>query len=288
MAITIFDPDERKRNNQLAFLQSLQTAGSLAGTFGALQKSKQEAQLAKQQATLLSQFLPQLQGNLPGQVPSAPSGSLPQSNIGFKGFSIGPSGLSMDFGQTPQQKTEEEQRGKSIEQSTKLSTAVRRLALINKQFKDALPSGDKTPLEQRIAGTMQTIGAKYGLVDNPKLLALKKNIRPMAINMVRMFGEVGNLSQSEQQGAIDVVSQEGLTDDERIASVRQFAEYALAGADQDALNYMLKQKDIQGIIDAFGIDVGQGESGSGDQLPPSLQKALQGSGVKVKSFKRIS
>jgi len=145
--------------------------------------------------------------------------------------------------------------GKNIETSDKLAGAVKRLAILNKQFKDALPTGDRTPLEQRIAGKASTFAAKMGLTDNPKLVALQKNIRPMAINMIRAFGEVGNLSESEQQGAIDVVEQSGLTDSERIEATRQFIEFALAGASPEGIKHLKSREDIQGILDAFGVNL---------------------------------
>ena len=153
---------------------------------------------------------------------------------------------------------------KSFESSEKLSQAVRRLSVINKQFKEALPSGDKTPVEQRISAWADVIGAKTGIKPNPKLLAIKQNVRPMAINLIRLFGEVGNLSQSEQQGAIDVIELEGRTDEERVASVRQFAEFALSGAPPDAINYILQQADVKEIIDSLGIELPQLQAGGAD------------------------
>lgn len=153
-----------------------------------------------------------------------------------------------------------EGEGKAIEtdiaNTSKLGTAVKRLAIINKQFAEALPSGDRTPLEQRIYGGTEALKAKYGFSDNKKLLAIQKNLRPIAINMVRAFGEVGNLSETEQQGAIDTVDQAGLTDQERIESTRQFIEYALAGARPESLELIKKRKDIRGVLDAFGVDLG--------------------------------
>ncbi len=155
---------------------------------------------------------------------------------------------------------------KNMEQSGKLGTAVKRLALLNKQFKKALPSGDKTPLEQRISGNTSAWAAKMGLIDNPELVALKKNVRPMAINLIRLFGEVGNLAQTEQQGAMDIVEQEGLTDEERIAQTRQFIEYALAGANPEGIKMLTSNSEMQGILDAFGVDLGQFSGEQGDDF----------------------
>lgn len=174
------------------------------------------------------------------------------------------------------QKGAEEATKKAFESSEKLGQAIRRLSVINKQFKEALPSGNKTPAQQRVAAFTDVIGAKTGLKPNPRLLALKKNVRPMAINLIRLFGEVGNLSQSEQQGAMDTVEMEGLTDTERMASVKQFAEFALAGSTPEAINYMMKQKDIKDIISLFEIDLPQAsqEETGGTSLSAEQRSAL--------------
>lgn len=148
---------------------------------------------------------------------------------------------------------------KDIETTSKLGGAVKRLAILNQQFNKALPSGDKTPLEQRISGNYQKFAAKAGLTDNKELVALQRNIRPMAITMIRAFGEVGNLSESEQQGAIDTVNQADLTDKERIESTRQFIQFALAGARPESIKLLRDRKDISGILDSFGVDLGSNE-----------------------------
>ncbi len=146
---------------------------------------------------------------------------------------------------------------KDIEMTAKLTGAVKKLAILNKQYQKALPSGDRTPLEQRIVGGLSSWAAEKGLIDNPELVALRRNIRPIAINVIRLFGEVGNLSESEQQGAIDVVDQADITDEERIASTRQFIEYALAGASEEGINFISEREDIGGVLDAFGVNLDQ-------------------------------
>lgn len=144
---------------------------------------------------------------------------------------------------------------KDIEMTSKLTGAVKRLAILNKQFNEAIPSGDNSPLQQRISGSLQAWAVKNGLSDNPKLLALQKNLRPIAINMIRMFGEVGNLSEPEQKGALDVVRQEGLTDAERLESTKQFIEYALAGARPESIKLIKDRKDIADILKFFNVDL---------------------------------
>lgn len=156
---------------------------------------------------------------------------------------------------SPETMADRELAKKTTDQARRIGEAINKLAVINKQFKEALPAGDKTPLEQRIGGRVESIKAKLGLTKNDKLVALQRNIRPIAINMIRLFGEVGNLAETEQKGAIDVVSQADLTDEERIAQTRQFIEFALAGANPDALKMISERKDVRGILDAFGVDL---------------------------------
>src|SRR3990167_6169379 len=98
--------------------------------------------------------------------------------------------------------------GKTMEAGGKLGTAVKRLKVINDQMNDALPAKNANPFMQRIMGPAAVIGAKTGIVPNAKLMALKKNIRPVGIQLIRAFGEVGNLSETEQKSAIDTVENE--------------------------------------------------------------------------------
>lgn len=151
-------------------------------------------------------------------------------------------------------KQEAQTIGKQKETGSKLGTAVKRLKIVNQQFNQALPTS-KNPLMQRIAGPTAVFGAKTGLNPNAKLLALKRNSRPIGIQLIRAFGEVGNLSETEQKTALDTVQMEGLTDDERMESVKQFAEFALAGANPEALEFMLRDPDVKEIVDGFGINL---------------------------------
>ena len=186
-----------------------------------------------------------------GEITISPSKNVPIGTRLFKGY-LSPDQMRERGLVEGEIKTQQ----KDIETTNKLGNAVKRLGILNRQYKEAFPSGDKTPFEQRIAGGLGSWAAKRGLYENPKFVALQKNIRPIAINMIRMFGEVGNLSETEQQGAIDVVNQAGLTDEERIASTKQFMEFALGGATPSGIQYLKKnRKDIQGILDSFDIDL---------------------------------
>ena len=218
------------------------------------EKKAQVQQLSQEQVPIpgtMTGLLPALIKSMKGQgfSPSAPK---TQARGEKEALSLLTSLTTL---QSPEDKTRQKLRQEDLQSNQKLGTAVRRLSLLNRQFKEALPSGDKTPLEQRIFGSAQAVGASLGIVNNPKLLALKRNIRPIAINLIRAFGEVGNLSETEQRGAIDVVSQANLTDEERIASTKQFIEFAIVGASPQARAFLTEQKDIKGILDAFNVNL---------------------------------
>jgi len=144
---------------------------------------------------------------------------------------------------------------KEIEGGRKLTTAVKRLSLLNKQYNEALPTLDKSSIEQRLSGNIDAIAAKWGVKPNAKLLAILSNSRPIAINLIRAFGEVGNLSESEQKGALEVVDQAGLTEDERLDKVKQFAEFALAGTTPESLKAMMDDPQVLDIVKTLGIEV---------------------------------
>jgi len=171
-------------------------------------------------------------------------------------------------------------REEQMKGAQKLSRAVRRLSILNQQFNEALPTGDRSAFQQRIAGPLAVIGAKTGISPNPRLMALKSNIRPIAINLIRDFGEVGNLSETEQRGAIDAVTKEGLTDEERIAQTGQFIQYALGGIPKETRDFLLQSSDIKQILDDFGIQFDD-ETQIGGQINSGQTR----SGNK---FKRIS
>ena len=145
--------------------------------------------------------------------------------------------------------------GNVMEQGGKLGTAVKRLNLVNQQLNEALPAKNTNPFIQRMTGPAAVIGAKTGIAPNPKLLALKKNIRPIGIQLIRAFGEVGNLSATEQQSAIDTVQNEGLNEEERLAGIKQFAEFALAGARPEALDYMMQDPATASLVKELGINL---------------------------------
>lgn len=193
----------------------------------------------------------------PGQPGQAGSGFVLKSKKGFGGTEY----TNLDALKQEKMVQEEAQvKGKIIESGSKLGTAVKRLNLINNQLNKALPTGNNNPLTQRIAGPLAVAGAKSGLMPNPKLMALKKNIRPIGIQLIRAFGEVGNLSEQEQSSSMDVVSNESLTEDERLESLKQFAEFAIAGARPEAIDMMMQDPGVASIIKDLGINTGHSSS----------------------------
>lgn len=152
--------------------------------------------------------------------------------------------------------SEERIKGKFSESGMKLGNAVKRLSLLNKQFDEAMPTSTN-PLTQRIMGPLAVAGAQSGLAPNPRLMAIKRNSRPIAIQLVRAFGEVGNLTESEQSSALDTVSFEGLTEQERKDQVRQFAEFALSGANPESLSMLQKDPGAMKLIRDYGINLPQ-------------------------------
>lgn len=145
-------------------------------------------------------------------------------------------------------------QGKIIDMGGKLGSAVKRLNIVNEQLNAALPA-NQNPLIQRMVGPMAVLGAKTGLAPNPRLLALKTNIRPIGIQLIRAFGEVGNLSEPEQKSSMDIVNNEGKSPDERLQAVKQFAEFALGGARPEALDFMMKDPAMEQIIKELGIEL---------------------------------
>jgi hypothetical protein len=143
----------------------------------------------------------------------------------------------------------------------KLTVAIKRMDIVRKQFDEALPESSDMPLYQRIGGGTEVWLTKMGVKDNSKLMAIESNQRMLAIQMIRMFGEVGNLSETEQESALQSVNMSGLTPKERVEKVRQIAEVALAGAPEYAIRTLLERKDIVEMLDAYSIDLGQGASG---------------------------
>jgi len=205
------------------------------------------------QSTGVFSFNP-LTGNLE-QVSQVPKGSIVRNTLGEEDL------------RTKAMITQESQvEGKTIEAGGKLGTAVKRLKVINDQMNAALPAQGTNPFAQRILGPAAVLGAKTGIAPNPRLMALKKNIRPVGIQLIRAFGEVGNLSETEQKSAIDTVENENLNEEERMAALRQFAEFALAGARPEAIQYMIKDPSVSQIMQDFGISYGQ-ETGRADGAP---------------------
>lgn len=149
---------------------------------------------------------------------------------------------------------------KQMETSSKLATAVKKLSVLNRQFNDAVPSNTNDALLQRIRGNIANLGAATGVLPNAKLVALRTNARLGAIQIIRLAGEVGNLSETEQKAALDAFNQAGLTENERLEVVRQFAELALASADPKVVEQLKNNTEISDVLKAFKINIVQESS----------------------------
>lgn len=168
----------------------------------------------------------------------------------------------------------------------KLGALGKKLNTLRKQYDAALPdSGVNSETSQRIIGTLDVLAAKTGVKPNPKLVALQKNKRLQAIQIIKMAGESGNLAEQEQAGAIESIESEKLTSQERKESVKQFMEVALAGSSDEALNYLMKDKNFVSFLDEVGFDYEtagiKNPSGSNDE------SILKGFGLDPSKFEIV-
>lgn len=269
MAITIFDPDQRRRENQAAFLQALQTFGQLAQIPGALEKSRAESALARQQSSLFNSVLPTLQGAVGTQAPTVPPLqprlSPPQSPIGLTGFSVGPSGPSFSFGQTPESKQQIELQTESKKASERISQGLQTFKVLKTQFDKALPDNLKKgdlPIFQRLEGAIQKIGAKAGLVDNPQLVALSKMEVPATRLVLKAMGEGARMSDQDIEQMLGSLNLGGMTSKERAATVKLFFDIASTQMDEETKNTFLNDPVIK---DMFG-SLSEKQAGTKNQL----------------------
>ena len=104
---------------------------------------------------------------------------------------------------------------------------------------------------------------------NPDISSYQTFVKGMRAQLARAMGDVGNLSEPEQKAAMELVPKVGDTlevGQEKLNKIRAFISN-LEGGNTDMARSML-QKDS--VI-----------------MPPALQKAVQESGIKVKSFRKI-
>lgn len=169
---------------------------------------------------------------------------------------------------------------KQKEVAMKLGGLVRKLSVLEKQYNDAIPATGNSALKQRISGPIEVWGAKTGLKPNPKLLALKKTESLRAIQIIKMAGEAGNLAQQEQAKAIEAVSNDALTPEERFEATKSFAEFALSGADPRALEYLQKNKIVMDQFKRYGIEL-EGLSDNSNNNLSRIESLAKSKGVKV-------
>jgi len=234
-------------------MDSFKTQGERKGKLkDAIALEEAKSSMKGNQQTGVFSFNP-LTGNL-DQVSQVPKGSIVRNTLGEE-----------DLRTKAQIQQEAQVTGKTIDAGGKLGTAVKRLKVINDQMNAALPAEGINPFAQRILGPAAVLGAKTGIVPNSRLMALKKNIRPVGIQLIRAFGEVGNLSETEQKSAIDTVENENLNEEERMAALRQFAEFALSGARPEAIEYMMRDPSVSQIMKDFGIQPSQQDTTTPNQ-----------------------
>lgn len=156
-------------------------------------------------------------------------------------------------------------RGKGIEEGFKQAEgqkrAFKKLGSISRQFTEALPSGDKTAVEQRINGFMSTIGAKTGFQPNPQLMALQNTAKLQLRAILRDMGEGARLSDQDITQNIALIEQAGLTDDERKAQVRSFMQTAVDSMDSDTLKILQDDPNTIELLKGFGVSLTQGGKG---------------------------
>lgn len=279
MGITVFDPDERKRNNQLAFLQALQTIGTLAETGSKLKQSQSSSALNNAFLPLISNAVAQQTGTLPSAIPQGMprlgQPSTPQASpIGMTGFNFSPgsaSPFSLTFGQTPQDKAKLEQQSKQAEASERISQGLNTFKTLKKQFDSALPSELKQgqlPIFQRIEGALQKAGAKTGLIDNPQLVALSKMEIPATRMILKAMGEGARMSDQDINQMIGSLDLAGMTTKERAATVKLFFDITSSQMDKETKDMFQNDPDI---METFGQLGNKGKDLNNDNLFKGLK-----------------
>lgn len=217
-------------------------------------------QIKQEQLNLLRGLAPK-QSTL-GEVPEQTNAVGEQPQPILEGIDIG--GMDFKIPQTQAQILEDakaaglkEAYTKEFSKGTKLLGAIGQLTTLADQFNEALPSEGRSPLEQRLEGMKAVIGTKTGLVDNPQLLALQKTGTLASIQMVRAFGEVGNLAESDIGAAEQLARQAGLTNEERSTLVSVVGAVALSSILPEVRKELIATNpDLQTFIDAYGIKIG--------------------------------
>lgn len=169
---------------------------------------------------------------------------------------IGGSTYELPAEQAGERKAVVESINKDFQAASRLGSSLRQISTVTSQFMKALPSEDRSALEQRFSGFASTIGARTGIKPNPQLLSLLSNQRLQANELIRSFGEVGNLSQSDINAAIAAYNQSGLTDEERLAKLVQMAEWISAKMSPRARRFLIEEdpQTIE-IFEGLGVNI---------------------------------
>ncbi len=202
--------------------------------------------------------------------PSIPQ-NIQDTVLGQQGGAFQPESFKDPFGMQYKYKPSEAEqlkglvtagRGKGIEEGFKQAEgqkrAFKKLGSISRQFTEALPSGDRTAVEQRINGLVSSIGAKTGFQPNPQLMALQNTAKLQLRAILRDMGEGARLSDQDITQNIALIEQAGLTDVERKAQVRSFMQTAVDSMDSDTLKILQDDPNTIELLKGFGVSLTQG------------------------------
>jgi len=145
-----------------------------------------------------------------------------------------------------------------IQTGEKVFAGIRNWGKTMQQFESAFPTGNKTPLKQRVDAVISGTAVKLGLMDQPQLLAAQKSLEVGARQALKEWGDKGALSNRDVDAAVRVLDLSSLTLAEKMAVVRGTAEKSMASLDDDTLNATFeRQPYMKEFIDSLGIKYGQ-------------------------------
>jgi hypothetical protein len=127
------------------------------------------------------------------------------------------------------------------------------------------------PVSEKMGG--RAIGLQKSILSplqlDKNVSSYKSFVKGMRAQLARAMGDVGNLSEPEQKAAMDLVPAVGDT----------------LEVGQEKLN---KVRAFIGNLEQGNADAAKALLGKGAMvMPPELQKAIEASGIKVKSFRKI-
>ena len=165
---------------------------------------------------------------------------------------------------TPEQKIELEARAQATKEQQLNLGKVKRLYpiidTIEKEWNKTKPGTRGEGIGKALASPLQV---------DKNVSSYQSFVKGMRAQLARAMGDVGNLSEPEQKAAMDLVPKVSDSKDvgqEKLNKIRTFIKNLEEGNVENA----------KGVL-----------SGKTPSMPAGLQKAIEGQGLKVKSFKRI-